>query len=212
MNTLRAVTLQEQCDESESNSSKSRSKPTTFPLRDQLAEVNATAIAASAVVEMPDLKWRRRIRLTLSARKAVISWIGVAVDTAFALHHSMAKGSTVSLIHGNMAGERLFAVSVYPGRTTELLKRPSRQQIFEFALANLDLLLKPNHALGTWFNDEKGGVHVLDVVVCISDRTEALTLGLWFNQLSIYSLELLQIIPVPRPSREVEESSVGGAQ
>jgi hypothetical protein len=197
MNTLRAVRLQQQCDESKSSWNENRSKPTTFRRRDQLPEVNATALASAG---MPDLKWRGRIRLTQSARKAVISSIGVAVHTAFALHHSMAKGSTVSLIRGNMAGEKLFAVSVYPERTIELWKRPSWQQIFEFVLANLDLLLKPNHALGT-FHDEKGGVHVLDVVVCISDRTEALTLGLCFNQLSIYSLEMLRVIPVARPSR-----------
>jgi hypothetical protein len=129
------------------------------------------------------------------------------VDIAFALH-TRTNGSTVSVIDGNMAGRKLFAVSTYPARTIELSDPPSWQQLFAFALASWELLLKPRHALGTWFN---GRVHVLDIVVCTSDRAEALTLGSVFHQRSIYSLEARQEISVPRPSRKVEASGGKGS-
>jgi hypothetical protein len=146
-------------------------------------------------------------RAALPIRKQVISLIAKAVDIAFALHNKT-NGSTVSLLHGDMARRKLFSVSIYPKHTIELRNPPSWQQIFEFALENWELLLKPRHALGTWLNE---GVHVLDIVVYTPDLAEALTLGLRFNQLSIYDLEVLQVIPVPRPYQEIEASGVEGS-
>ena len=82
----------------------------------------------------------------------MISCIESAVDIGYC-SHSKTHGSTVSLIHGNMAGQKLFSVSIYPERTFELWESPTRQELFDFAKANVDLLLKPGHAIGTWFND-----------------------------------------------------------
>lgn len=136
---------------------------------------------------------------TLTICDAMISCITAAVDTSFAVHTTTLKGSTVSLIHGNLANKKLFSVSIYPGRTVELSTTPTWEQLFEFALANVELLLKPEHALGTWFDDYEL-VHVLDVVVCLSNRDAALGLGLLHHQSAIYSLSLRQEIKVVRPS------------
>jgi hypothetical protein len=121
-----------------------------------------------------------------------------AVQTTIELH-SWSHGATVSLSKGNMVGQKLFAVSIYPERAIELTVQPSWRQLFVFVLANLDLLLKPDRALGTWF-DDLPGVHVLDVVICVSDRDTALELGLRFHQRSIFDLATSRAIPIGEPT------------
>ena len=138
-------------------------------------------------------------RLTLPIGEPLISCILETVETALELH-SITNGATVSIINGSMAGQKLFAVSLYPERTVKLTAPPSWRQLFEFVLTNLDLLLQPDRALGTWFNDLKG-VHVLDVVVCLSDREAALDLGWRFGQVAIFDLATSQEIPIGRPSQ-----------
>jgi hypothetical protein len=107
----------------------------------------------------------------------------------------------VSLIYGNTEDEKLFTVSIYPDRAKEFWERPSWQELFEFAKANVDLLSKPGHALSTWFSDWDL-VHVADVVICIPDRDVALELGRRFDQLAILDLEARREIPISRASQE----------
>jgi hypothetical protein len=136
--------------------------------------------------------------LKLPISKPMLSCIASAVDIAFD-SHSKTQGSTVSLIHGNMVGQKLYSVSIYPEHTIEVWPPPSWDQFLTFAMANAELLLKPAHALGTWFNDWKLE-HVLDVVVLTPDRDAALALGFGAGQLSIFSLETRRVIAVPSPS------------
>jgi hypothetical protein len=141
----------------------------------------------------------------------MVSCIEGAVDTSYFLHNR-GNGSTVSLIDGNMAGKKLFAVSIYPARKIELWGKPSWQELFEFAKANLDLLLKPDHALGTWFNDYEL-IHCLDVVVLVRDRDDAVELGLRSDQVAIFDLEARREIPIPLPRRGFNASlQAGGAR
>ncbi len=145
---------------------------------------------------------------TLSICEAMIYCIAGAVDTSFAVHTSTLKGSTISLIHGNMADRKLYTVSIYPGRTVELWTTPNWEQLFEFALANLELLLKPAHAIGTW-RDDWSQMHVLDVVVCLADRDAALDLGIFYHQLTIYDLALRREIKIVRSSEALLLDSAG---
>lgn len=117
----------------------------------------------------------------------MLSCVTGTVDVAFA-QHNQTNGSTVSLIHGNMVGQKLYSVSPYPGRTVTLWERPSWDVLFDFAKANLHPLLRPNHALGTWFNDY-ALVHCLDVVVLVRDLDEAIEIGLRSGQAAIFDLE-----------------------
>lgn len=139
-------------------------------------------------------------QLRLPIREPMVSCIARAVDVAFD-SHSRTNGSTTSLLCGNVVGQKLFAVSIYPERTIELWTPPAWQQFFSFALANADLLLKPAHALGSWFNDWNLE-HVIDVVVLTSDRDAALALGLGAGQLSAFNLETRREIPISPPSRK----------
>jgi len=147
-------------------------------------------------------------QVTLETCDAKLSCIASAVDAAFTLHNQT-NGSTVSLIDGNMADRELFSVSIYPTRTIVLWERPTRQELFDFALANLELLLKPAHALGTWF-DDWNQVHVLDVVLLIPDRDAALALALCYGQIAIFDLESRREIPVSRPSQARSPNGTGG--
>lgn len=140
--------------------------------------------------------------MTLPISEAMLSCIAGAVDTSYA-QHNQANGSTVSLIHGNMVGLKLFSVSAYPSRSLTFWERPSWELLFDYVVANLDLLLRPGHALGTWFNDAEL-IHCLDLVVLVRDRKDAVELGIRFDQVAIFDLESRREVPVPRPCREPE--------
>ena len=117
--------------------------------------------------------------------------------------YAKAKGATVSLHDGNMVGRKLFAVSIFPERSVASSAAPTWQIIFAFALLNIDLLVKPCHAFGLWFDDAKG-VHVLDVVLCLRDRRTAIELGRTFGEKSIYDLAACREITIkPRRNRRV---------
>lgn len=116
----------------------------------------------------------------------MLSCVAEAVDVALA-QHNQTNGSTVSLIHSNMVGQKLYSVSPYPSRTITLWERPTREILFDFAKANLAHLLMPSHALGTWFNDY-ALVHCLDVVLLVRERNEAIEIGLRAGQDAIFDL------------------------
>lgn len=142
---------------------------------------------------------------TPSASEAVSASIVKLVDIAHARHAS-ANGSTVSLEHGNLVGRKLFSVSVYPKRSIELTTPPTWADIFAFVLLNLDLLLKPGHAFGSWLN-RSWNTHVLDVVICVSDRRIAIELGQLFNQTSIYDLATQKEIVIGTAGNGLTDSS-----
>jgi len=96
-----------------------------------------------------------------------------------------------------MAAQKQFAVSVYPERTIEFRDTPRWQDVAEFVVLNLNLLLRPCHAFGSWFNEPKH-THVFDIVVCLRDRQTALELGQRFNQVSIFDLDNLQEIMIEK--------------
>jgi hypothetical protein len=169
--------------------------------------IRSTTITNSALVENPSI-------ITSTARlssepvgdfsiplsESMLRCIADAVDTSYASHNKT-NGSTVSLVHGNMVGMKLFSVSIYPSRAITLWERPTWGTLFDFAKANLDLLLMPFHGLGTWFNDYDL-VHCLNIVVLVGGRVAAVDLGLRSNQVAIFDLEARREIPVPHPFQE----------
>jgi hypothetical protein len=135
--------------------------------------------------------------LVLPIAESLASRIVDATYAASELHED-AGGSTVSLVEGDMAGKKRFAVSIHPRRSVELKSPPSAWQIFVFILDNLSLLMMPDHAVGTWF-DKLRDVHVLDAVVCLEDPILAAELGVQFNQWSIYDLAAGKELRLLRP-------------
>jgi hypothetical protein len=102
--------------------------------------------------------------------------------------HAQSRGSTVSVTEGNLLGRSRFAVSIYPEISVQLSGPPTRDLLFAFAILNADLLMQPDHALGTWF-DRLRNRHVLDVVVCPASLTTAISLGIDNRQRAIFDLE-----------------------
>lgn len=135
--------------------------------------------------------------LPLPLADALLSSVRKAVATALEAL-SRPDGATVSLRDGNLAGQQLFAVAVYPERTVKLKAPPTGQELLAFVIANLGILLRPGHALGIWFNKAKG-VHELDIAFCTSDLEVALRLAARFGQSAIYDLAAGCDIPVQVP-------------
>lgn len=145
--------------------------------------------------------------VTLSCQELEILVVTIVRTVAIALAlHTAAGGATVSLMDGSLAGRNCYAVSIYPERTLELSAAPSPVQLLKFAIHNLDLLLLPGRALGTWVNRDKG-THVIDVVDCPHDRDVALELGSRFKQLSIFDLAADQEIPIQNRAKTLEEAT-----
>jgi hypothetical protein len=156
-----------------------------------LGEAEVPNVPASESYSSTPHDLKTQVAATLPSEEALRESLLRLVDSAHALHAS-ARGSTVSLADGDLLGRKLFVVSIYPERSVELVTSPSWQNIFAFASLNLDLLVKPGHAFGSWLDLS----HALDVVVCLSDLRTALELGRIFNQTAIYDLAAAQEIVI----------------
>lgn len=129
----------------------------------------------------------------------VVPLFAVLADTAAALH-AQSGGSTVSVAEGNLLGRSRFAVAIYPKNSVELPELPTRDLLFAFALLNTGLLLRPDHALGTWV-DSWRKLHILDVVVCPASVGTAIRLGNEHGQEAIFDLKKArEILLLPAPA------------
>ena len=144
----------------------------------------------------------------LPLRDPWVSRVGDAVDTAIALLFD-GRGATVSVMYGNMAGRKLYAVSIYPERTLKLKAPPDLRQLFAYALKNVVELLKPGRALGIWYNGPKARYEI-DIVVCCADRAAAITLAKRYRQSCIYDLATRQEIHLRRLALPSQPAYVGG--
>jgi len=117
--------------------------------------------------------------------------------------HAVRGGSTFSLQSGDLSGERLFAVSLFPERTRRVAGPTlSAALILRYIERNADLLRDPRVSVGTWF-DEEQGVTFLDVSVTLPERTAAEALARRYNQIGIYDLHAGQWIPTGGTGEEV---------
>lgn len=123
----------------------------------------------------------------LSPLEMMVPLLAVVAKTAAALH-AQVHGSTVSVAEGNLLGRSRFAVSIYPENSVQLSGPPTRDLLFAFAILNADLLIQPDHALGTWL-DRRRNRHVLDIAVCPESLATAVSLGINHGQQAIFDLK-----------------------
>ena len=98
------------------------------------------------------------------------------------------EGATFSLFFGNMAGQRLYAVSLYSERSTVIAGGAVPNDLLQkFIEDNRDLLADPRNSIGIWYSDALHAIY-LDVSAALPDRVEAISLGEWYNQEAIYDL------------------------
>jgi hypothetical protein len=108
---------------------------------------------------------------------------------AIVVLHDADGGATFSLHHGNLVGQKLFALSIYPERSEQFIGRSiPRDLLVAFVGRNLDLLADPRVSVGTWSNDEDGHTY-LDIVVAVPSRQRAIALAKRYNQVGAYDLE-----------------------
>jgi hypothetical protein len=102
--------------------------------------------------------------------------------------HEEHGGATFSLYFGNVLGQELYAVSLYPERSVQIRGRsvPTRR-LQAFLALNQDLLRDPRNAVGTWYNEEENTTY-LDVSATLPDREQAILLAQQYNQIAIYDL------------------------
>ena len=152
----------------------------------------------------PEARLPRRISLArLSARIA---------ET-----HEREGGATYNPRFGDLAGQPLFAVSLYPGRSCIVVGRflPS-ELITAFIRQNGDLLREPRNSIGTWY-DSEADVTFLDITAVVAEKREALMLGSVYNQKGIYDLKVGEEIPTGGTGKEPQDAPpdtdrLGGTQ
>lgn len=109
--------------------------------------------------------------------------------------HRANGGATFNRYLGDLAGAKLFAVSLYPDRSVVIdSPQPPLPLLREYVVNNLDLLQDPRVAVGTWF-DEEDGKSYLDLSATVPDRQQAIELGSRYNQISIFDLGQMEDIP-----------------
>ena len=98
------------------------------------------------------------------------------------------EGATFNLFFGNMAGQSLYAVSLYPERSVVIAGEAVPEDLLrKFIEDNHDLLVDPRNSIGLWYSSTLQAIY-LDVSVALPDKSEAVLLGKRYNQEAIYDL------------------------
>ena len=97
-------------------------------------------------------------------------------------------GASIHTHFGDLRGQPLFAVSVYPERTVRISGRQlSVSLIASYLRQNADLFRDPRVILGTWYNADEDTTYI-DVTMICSAKDEAVRLAQANNQIAIYDL------------------------
>ncbi len=111
-----------------------------------------------------------------------------AAAQALVASHNEHGGATFSLYFGNVAGQNLYAVSLFLERTSIVPgKMVSARQMHKFITDNIDLLADPRLCIGTWYDEEEDTTY-LDIVATLPDKPLVLRLASQYNQIAVYDL------------------------
>jgi hypothetical protein len=102
--------------------------------------------------------------------------------------HNEQSGATFSLYFGNVTGQELYAVSLYPERSVKVRGQLlSARKLKAFILQNRNLLADPRNSIGTWYKEESDTTYI-DITATLPDRQLAVSLGWQYNQIAVYDL------------------------
>jgi len=121
---------------------------------------------------------------------------GIATDIAAQKALMLAEdtgGATFNLTQGNLAGQPVYSVSIYPERELILKGEPTTKAIEAYIEKNKDLLANAENSFGIWKDAETGKTY-LDVVVTTADKEAAMKLGLEKGQKAIFDLGKMEEI------------------
>lgn len=119
--------------------------------------------------------------------------------------HSRNGSATFNLHFGDLSGQTLYAVSLFPERTAKAkgsLLRP--QAVAAFLRKNSDLLGDPRNSVGCWYSEEKDATF-LDVSTTLPSRQTAIGLGMRYNQIAVFDLAREEVIETEGTGEEVAD-------
>lgn len=109
--------------------------------------------------------------------------------------HEQSGGATFNPYFGDMSGQPLFAVSVFPeASAVESGFIISPMLVRGFIRQHHHLLLDPRNNIGTWYNIPEDETY-LDVSTVFLEQEEAFTLAARCNQIAFYDLAQGDAIP-----------------
>ena len=127
--------------------------------------------------------------LSLPPQRDVEAAVGQILDL-----HGRQGGATFGLHFGDVSGQPLFAVSLYPKRTVLVFgRRVSAGVLRRFLRDNAELLDDPRNCVGTWY-EEDADETTLDVSTTLADYPTAEALGRRYNQIAIFGLKSLETV------------------
>lgn len=99
------------------------------------------------------------------------------------------EGATFSLRFGDLRGQSLFAVSLYPERSLKLSGYTVEMDTLQlFIQVNKDLLNDPRCGVGLWYYAD---VIYCDIVALLPNEEEAVALAKRYDQIAIFDLRAL---------------------
>ena len=123
--------------------------------------------------------------------------------------HRRNGGATFNLYFGDMSGQPLFAVSVFPeASAVEAGSILSPLPVRGFIQEHHHLLLDPRSNVGTWYNIAEDETY-LDVSTSLTEREDALTLAVRYNQIAFYDLAEGSETPDLRDGRKYSRFAAG---
>jgi len=154
-----------------------------------LASGSGPASSAVAQIDVATLLSQPTVRVPAMLDPSEVARQNVAL-------HRENGGSTVSLYFGNLAGQRLYVVDVFPERERTVPGAEVSQALLEqFVADNRDLLADPRNTVGTYYDEETGNTAV-NVSSVLPDRELALALARQHNQQFVFDLGAMTSIPV----------------
>lgn len=131
----------------------------------------------------------------------------IALDEAVAqilALHAANDGSTFNMYFGDLGGQALYAVSLYPDLGIVLDGKDIPEDVLRrFIEDNRALLEDPRVSVGTWY-DSEGGKTYLDLSATLADREQAIELGRQYNQIAIFDLATFEEIETGGTGESVE--------
>jgi hypothetical protein len=114
-------------------------------------------------------------------------------------------GVTFNLHFGEIRGQNLYAVSIYPERSVFLpIEGLTPSLVEDFIRANRDLLSDPRNCVGIWYVREEGTLY-LDVSTTLPSLETAVRLGQEYNQIGIYDFQNGRVIDTGGTGTEVPD-------
>jgi hypothetical protein len=154
-----------------------------------LLAVGAAPVSTTAQVDVAALLSQPTVRVPAMLEPREVARQSVAL-------HQPNGGSTVSLYFGDLAGQRLYVVDLFPERERLVAGAElSPAMVEQFVADNRDLLADPRNTVGTYYDEETGNTAV-NVSSALPDREMALGLAQEHNQQFVFDLGAMAPIPV----------------